>query len=125
MTTIKIQNNFDKESKKPIKNSFNLRESDKIFAGRIELSKKKDEEWINTSMSFIAFKSRLDLASQNFLRNHNGKILKAEIELDVDKYNDRIFPKAIITKVEPFEKQVSPQHFQEKIEQNDDEEIPF
>ena len=124
MTTIKIQNNFDKETKKPIKDSYNLRESEKTFSGRIELSKKKDGEWINTSMSFVAFKSQLDLTSENFLRNHSGKILKAEIDLDVDKYNDRVFPKVILRKVEPFEKPITKQHFQEKAEYND-EEIPF
>lgn len=125
MTTIKIQNNFDRELKKPIKDSYNLRESEKVFAGRLELSKKKDEVWINTSMSFVAFKSNLDLASQNLLRNHNGKILKVEVELDVDKYNDRTFPKIILRKVEPFEKPITKQHFQEKVEDNVDEEIPF
>ena len=124
MTTIKIQNNFDKESKRPIKDSYNIRENDKIFAGRVELSRKKDDEWFNLSMSFVAFKNDFDLASQNFLRNHNGKILKADVEVDIDKYKDKTFPKLILKKVELFERPIAKQHFQEKNEV-EDEEILF
>lgn len=84
---------------------------------------KKDDSWISKDMPFVAFKSSLDIVSQDILRNHSGKTLLVDGGLDVDKYNEKSYFKFIINKVDSVEEKQAPAHFQESSAK--DEEIPF
>lgn len=63
---------------------FNLKEFDKIFTGRIQISKKIDDKWSNKTMSFVFFKNS-DLNTVNFFKNYDGSSFQMDFDLTLDK----------------------------------------
>tara|TARA_R110000868_G_scaffold281955_1_gene542179 strand:- start:358 stop:672 length:315 start_codon:yes stop_codon:yes gene_type:complete len=93
----KIAKNF--ENNKPT-NQYNLKEHDKTFTGRIQISKKIDEKWQNKSMSFVFFKNG-DQDTANFLKNYNGLSFGMECDLTLDKVpsSEETYIKIIVKKI--------------------------
>ena len=71
------------ENNKPT-DKFNLKEFDKIFTGRIQISKKIDDKWSNKTMSFVFFKNS-DLNTVNFFKNYDGSSFEMDFDLTLDK----------------------------------------
>jgi len=71
------------ENNKPT-DKFNLKEFDKIFTGRIQVSKKIDDKWQNKTMSFVFFKNS-DLNTVNFFKNYDGSSFQMDFDLTLDK----------------------------------------
>ena len=71
------------ENNKPT-DKFNLKEFDKIFTGRIQISKKIDDKWQNKIMSFVFFKNS-DLNTVNFFKNYDGSSFQMDFDLTLDK----------------------------------------
>ena len=71
------------ENNKPT-DKFNLKEFDKIFTGRIQVSKKIDDKWSNKTMSFVFFKNS-DLNTVNFFKNYDGSSFQMDFDLTLDK----------------------------------------
>lgn len=71
------------ENNKPT-DKFNLRESSKIFTGRIQISKKIDDKWYNKTMSFVFFKNS-DLNTVNFFKNYDGSSFQMDFDLILDE----------------------------------------
>jgi hypothetical protein len=87
------------ENNKPI-NQYNLKEHDKTFTGRIQISKKIDEKWQNKSMSFVFFKNS-DQDTANFLKNYNGLSFGMDCDLTLDKVpnSEETYIKIIVKKI--------------------------
>lgn len=110
MQKLKLQNVYNKETKKFIVGEFQLKEYDKIISGKVNISSKVKDKWVNKDIPFIAFKSQLDesdiaaIKSGEFMadfgiavnefQNDKGKTIKyhqliinkAEVE-GVDQHN--------------------------------------
>ena len=63
---------------------FNLKESEKVFTGRIQISKKIEDKWNNKTMSFVFFKNN-DLNTVNFFKNYDGSSFQMDCDLTLDK----------------------------------------
>ena len=63
---------------------FNLKEHDKVFTGKIQISKKIEEKWVNKAMSFVFFKNS-DLNTVNFFKNYDGSSFQMDFDLTIDK----------------------------------------
>lgn len=122
---IKIANKWNKETKSYEKALYDIKESDKSIYGRFTLSAKKEEKWVNAHMSFIVFKSKVDIETINSLLRHDGKLIEVTGELTVDKgLDEKGYFKFIINSAKPLKDKSEPvQHFQERVE--DDEYISF
>ena len=86
------------ENNKPT-DKFNLKEFDKIFTGRIQISKKIDDKWQNKTMSFVFFKNS-DLNTVNFFKNYDGSSFQMDFDLTIDKMpnSDETYIKIIVKK---------------------------
>ena len=86
------------ENNKPT-DKFNLKEFDKIFTGRIQISKKIDDKWQNKTMSFVFFKNS-DLNTVNFFKNYDGSSFQMDFDLTIDKMpnSDETYIKIVIKK---------------------------
>lgn len=116
------------ENNKPT-DKFNLKEFDKIFTGRIQISKKIDDKWQNKTMSFVFFKNS-DLNTVNFFKNYDGSSFQMDFDLTLDKMpnSDETYIKIIVKKTW---KEID-KHSIEKgngyapqVEDFNDENIPF
>jgi hypothetical protein len=63
---------------------FNLKEYDKVFTGKIQISKKIEEKWVNKTISFVFFKNS-DLNTVNFFKNYDGSSFQMDFDLTIDK----------------------------------------
>jgi len=63
---------------------FNLKEHDKVFTGKIQISKKIEEKWVNKAMPFVFFKNS-DLNTVNFFKNYDGSSFQMDFDLTIDK----------------------------------------
>lgn len=86
------------ENNKPT-DKFNLKESSKIFTGRIQISRKIDDKWQNKTMSFVFFKNS-DLNTVNFFKNYDGSSFQMDFDLTLDKMpnSDETYIKIIVKK---------------------------
>lgn len=86
------------ENNKPT-DKFNLKEFDKIFTGRIQISKKIDDKWQNKTMSFVFFKNS-DLNTVNFFKNYDGSSFQMDFDLTLDKMpnSDETYIKIVVKK---------------------------
>lgn len=86
------------ENNKPA-DKFNLKEFEKIFTGRIQISKKIDDKWQNKTMSFVFFKNS-DLNTANFFKNYDGSSFQMDFDLAIDKMpnSDETYIKIIVKK---------------------------
>ncbi|MCE2687908.1 MAG: hypothetical protein LW595_05120 [Rickettsiales bacterium] len=63
---------------------FHLKEHDKVFTGRIQISNKIKDKWVNKAMSFVFFKNS-DLNTVNFFKNYDGSSFQMDFDLTLDK----------------------------------------
>jgi len=78
---------------------FNLKEHEKVFTGRVQISKKIEEKWVNKTMSFVFFKNS-DLNTANFFKNYDGSSFQMDFDLTIDKMlnSEDVYIKIIIKK---------------------------
>jgi hypothetical protein len=79
--TYKIAKLFENNK---LTDKFNLKEHDKVFTGRIQISKKIEEKWVNKAMPFVFFKNS-DLNTVNFFKNYDGSSFQMDFDLTIDK----------------------------------------
>jgi hypothetical protein len=94
--TYKIAKLFENNK---LTNKFNLKEHDKVFTGRIQISKKIEEKWVNKAMPFVFFKNS-DLNTVNFFKNYDGSSFQMDFDLTIDKMpnSEVVYTKIIIKK---------------------------
>ncbi len=63
---------------------YNLKENEKTFTGRIQISKKIEEKWVNKAIPFIFFNNS-DLNTANFFKNYDGSSFQMDFDLTIDK----------------------------------------
>jgi len=94
--TYKIAKLFENNK---LTNKFNLKEHDKVFIGRIQISKKIEEKWVNKAIPFVFFKNS-DLNTVNFFKNYDGSSFQMDFDLTIDKMpnSEVVYTKIIIKK---------------------------
>jgi hypothetical protein len=103
MQKLRIANTYNKETKQYEKESFELRESEKSLTGKVNISSKKNDKYISKTMPFVAFKSKIDIDTENAIRNSRGQLFNAEIGLIPDSFTaddgkEVIYIKVVINK---------------------------
>lgn len=126
MQKLRLQNKYDKDTKRFNKDLFELRESDGTISGKVNVSSKKGEEWVSKSIPFVAFKSQIDEGTTHALLNSRGKTFEAECNLMVDSFVDQGTKKNVIF----FKLVISEAKFEGEAPQveaavNSDDSIPF
>lgn len=142
MQKLRLQNIWNDMLKSFDKQNVDLRESDKVFMGKVQISSKEGDDYVSLPMKFIAFKSKIDQETEFALRESKGSIFEADFGISVkllkDKNGNKILDKdgkeikyyqMIINKAR-FEKKGYDEHNQAKANayqpQDDlDDEIPF
>ena len=86
------------ENNKPV-DKYNLKENEKTFTGRIQISKKIQEKWGSKTMSFVFFKDN-DINTVDFFRNYDGSSFEMDFDLTLDKMpnSEEIYIKIIVKK---------------------------
>ena len=86
------------ENNKPV-DKYNLKENEKTFTGRIQISKKIQEKWGSKTMSFVFFKDN-DINTVDFFRNYDGSSFAMDFDLTLDKMpnSEEIYIKIIVKK---------------------------
>jgi hypothetical protein len=79
--TYKIAKLFENNK---LTDKFNLKEHEKVFTGRIQISKKIEEKWVNKAIPFVFFKNS-DLNTVNFFKNYDGSSFQMDFDLTIDK----------------------------------------
>jgi len=94
--TYKIAKLFENNK---LTDKFNLKEHDKVFTGRIQISNKIKDKWVNKAMSFVFFKNS-DLNTVNFFKNYDGSSFRMDFDLTLDKMpnSEELYFKIIIKK---------------------------
>jgi len=89
MQKLKLQNTWNKETKSFDKDKFEVRETDGTISGKVCISSKKGDKWINKPIPFTAFKSKIDEETGLTLLHSAGKSFEAEFNLAVDSFVDK------------------------------------
>jgi hypothetical protein len=86
------------ENNKPT-DKFNLKEFNKTFTGRIQISSKINDKWKDKTMSFVFFKNS-DLNTVNFFKNYDGSSFQMDFDLTLDKMpnSEELYIKIIVKK---------------------------
>jgi len=86
------------ENNKPV-DKYNLKENEKTFTGRIQISKKIQEKWGSKTMSFVFFKDN-DINTVNFFKNYDGSSFAMDFDLTLDKMlnSEELYIKIIVKK---------------------------
>ncbi len=86
------------ENNKPT-DKYNLKENEKTFSGRIQISKKIQEKWGSKTMSFVFFKDN-DINTVDFFRNYDGSSFEMDFDLTLDKMpnSEELYIKIIVKK---------------------------
>lgn len=87
MQKLKLQNKWNEAKKCFEKDVFELKETDKSITGKIQISSKQKDKWINKAMPFIVFKSRADESTQNAVKS--GKFFEADFVLGVNEFTNQ------------------------------------
>lgn len=95
MQKLRITNTYNKETKQYEKESFDIRESEKIITGKVNISSKKNDKYISKTLPFIAFKSKIDIETERAILDSRGQLFEAEIGLMVDNFQDQKTGKTI------------------------------
>lgn len=95
MQKLRITNTYNKETKQYEKESFDIRESEKIITGKVNISNKKNDKYISKTLPFIAFKSKIDIETERAILDSRGQLFEAEIGLMVDNFQDQKTGKTI------------------------------
>lgn len=137
MQRLRLQNTYNNETKSFDKNNFELRENEKTIRGKVTISNKDNDRWLSKAISFVAFKSQIDLETATAIRDSRGNSFDADYKLNVgiikDRDNKPILDKngkeqfyfyLVINQAKIIIKDVD-KHSQEKANGYVDEEIPF
>lgn len=89
MQKLRIANVYNKESNQYEKSTFEIRESEKIIAGRVNVSSKKNDIYISKTVPFVAFKSQIDRDTERAILDSKGQLFEAEINLIADNFQDQ------------------------------------
>jgi len=86
------------ENNKPV-DKYNLKENEKTFSGRIQISKKIQEKWGSKTMSFVFFKDN-DINTVDFFKNYDGSSFEMDFDLTLDKMpnSEELYIKIIVKK---------------------------
>lgn len=131
MQKLKLQNSWNKDTKSFDKEKFELKETEGTISGKVSISSKKNDEWINKVIPFVIFKSRADDLTIRSVMQSGGKTFEADCNIAVDSFIDQSgkeikYFKLIINqaKLEGIDahSQAKGNAFQAEIE---DDEIPF
>lgn len=87
MQKLKLQNKWNNETKSFERGIFELKETDKTISGKIQISSKQKDKYINKAIPFIMFKSQTDLHSQEAVKS--GQTFEAEFGLGVNEFTDK------------------------------------
>jgi hypothetical protein len=89
MQKLRIANVYNKESNQYEKSTFDIRESEKIISGKINISTKKNDIYISKTLPFVAFKSQIDRDTERAILDSKGQLFEAEINLIADNLQDQ------------------------------------
>jgi hypothetical protein len=89
MQKLRIANVYNKESNQYEKSTFDIRESEKIISGKINISTKKNDIYISKTLPFVAFKSQIDRDTERAILDSKGQLFEAEINLIADNFQDQ------------------------------------
>jgi len=89
MQKLRIANVYNKESNQYEKSTFEIRESEKIISGKINISTKKNDIYISKTLPFVAFKSQIDRDTERAILDSKGQLFEAEINLIADNFQDQ------------------------------------
>jgi len=89
MQKLRIANVFNKESNQYEKSTFEIRETEKIIAGKVNVSSKKNDIYISKTLPFVAFKSQIDRDTERAILDSKGQLFEAEINLIADNFQDQ------------------------------------
>ncbi len=89
MQKLRIANVYNKESNQYEKSTFDIRESEKIISGKINISTKKNDIYISKTLPFVAFKSQIDRDTEMAILDSKGQLFEAEINLIADNFQDQ------------------------------------
>lgn len=89
MQKLRIANVYNKENNQYEKNTFEIRESEKIISGKVNISTKKDNKYISKTLPFVAFKSQIDRDTERAILDSRGQLFEAEINLIADNFQDQ------------------------------------
>lgn len=86
------------ENNKPV-DKYNLKENEKTFSGRIQISKKIQEKWGSKTMSFVFFKDN-DINTVDFFKNYDGSSFAMDFDLTLDKMpnSEELYIKIVVKK---------------------------
>lgn len=86
------------ENNKPV-DKYNLKEHEKTFTGRIQISKKIQEKWGSKTMSFVFFKDN-DINTVDFFKNYDGSSFEMDFDLTLDKMpnSEELYIKIVVKK---------------------------
>lgn len=133
MQKLKLQNKWNKDTNSFDKNQFELKETEKLISGKVNVTSKQNDKFVSKAIPFVLFKSKADAETQNAVKSCQPFL--ASFNLAVNEFKDKdgktiTYHQIIINeaKLEGIDK-----HSQEKgngyqPEQepfNDDSEIPF
>ncbi len=89
MQKLRIANVYNKESNQYEKSTFEIRESEKIISGKVNISTKKNDIYISKTLPFVAFKSQIDRDTERAILDSKGQLFEAEINLIADNFQDQ------------------------------------
>ena len=89
MQKLRISNTYNKENNQYEKGTFEVRENEKSITGKVNISSKKDNKYILKTLTFVAFKSKIDRETERAILDSRGQLFDAEIGLMVDNFQDK------------------------------------
>lgn len=87
MQKLRLQNKWNNETKSFDKQSFEVKESDNIITGKVQISSKQKDKYVNKPMPFIVFKSKADEQTQVAVKS--GLPFLADFNLAVNEFSDK------------------------------------
>lgn len=87
MQKLKLQNKWNDKTKSYDKNSFELNDRDSVITGKVSISSKQKDKFVNKPMPFILFKSKTDAQTQAAVKS--GLPFQADFTLGVNEFTDK------------------------------------
>jgi hypothetical protein len=84
MQKYKLQNKWDKTTNCFDKTAFELKETEKMISGKLNISSKQNDKFVSKPINFVLFKSKTDLETQNAVKSCQP--FQAEIGIGVNEF---------------------------------------
>jgi hypothetical protein len=84
MQKYRIRNKWDENTNSFDKSSFELKETEKMIRGKLNISSKQNDKFVSKPINFVLFKSKTDLDTQNAVKSCQP--FEAEIGIGVDEF---------------------------------------